>query len=259
MNDQEAASPAGDRDFSCSFVAGETVFEDGQDGAEMYIIQTGEVEIFKVTAGESHQLALLEEGDFFGEMAILENLPRTAGARAVTDCALVRIDRSTFDQLVKHDPEIAIRMLRKLSFRLRQAGPSLIDSVAEAPISPLEPQEKTPLVPRGASPGKPRLVSTDPELEAPLSPSGMTTIGRFDSSTGIHPTIDLKPLDHDRSTSRRHAVIEQRRNVFVVRDEVGAANGTFVNGSRLTPGVEVEINHGDILSFGLVGLKFRTD
>lgn len=259
MNDQASTPPSEDRDFSCSFVTGETVFEEGQDGAEMYIIQTGEVEIFKMTNGESHRLALLEEGDFFGEMAILENLPRTAGARAVTDCALVRIDRSTFDQLVKHDPEIAIRMLRKLSYRLRQAGPSLIDTIAEAPVSSLEPQEKAPLVPQGGSQGQPRLVSTDPELEAPLSPSGTTTIGRFDSSTGIHPTIDLKPLDHDRSTSRRHAVIEQRQGSFVVRDEVGAANGTFVNGARMTPGAEVEITHGDVLNFGLVRLEFRTD
>jgi pSer/pThr/pTyr-binding forkhead associated (FHA) protein len=150
-------------------------------------------------------------------------------------------------------------MLRKLSHRLRQAGPTLIDTVAEAPVAPLEGHEQAPLVPQGDSPGKPRLVSARPELEAPLSDSGTTTIGRFDSSTGLHPTIDLKPLDHDRSTSRRHAVIEQRQGTFVVRDEVGAANGTYVNGERLKPGVEHEIKHGDVLHFGLVGMEFRTD
>jgi len=134
MNDAKTAPPTDDNDFSCSYSAGDTVFEEGQDGAEMFIIQAGEVEILKDTDGNSHRLALLEEGDFFGEMAILESLPRTATARAVTDCALVRVDRNTFDQLVRHDPEIAIRMLRKLSFRLRQAGPTLIDSIAEAPV-----------------------------------------------------------------------------------------------------------------------------
>jgi pSer/pThr/pTyr-binding forkhead associated (FHA) protein len=257
MSDEAAAPPIGESDFSCSFSAGQTVFEEGQDGAEMYIIQTGEVEIFKESDG--HRLALLEEGDFFGEMAILENLPRTAGARAVTDCALVRIDRGTFDQLVKNDPEIAIRMLRKLSYRLRQAGPTLIDSIAEAPVAITEAQGDSPLVPQGTSVGKPRLISAEPGYEVPLSDSGTTTIGRFDSSTGIHPNIDLKPLDHDRSTSRRHAVIETKQGSFFVRDEVGAANGTFVNGTRLAPGVEFEISHGDTLQFGLVAFEFRTD
>ena len=259
MNDAKTAQPTDNSDFSCSYGAGDTVFEEGQDGAEMFIIQAGEVEILKDTDGDSCRLALLEEGDFFGEMAILESLPRTATARAVTDCALVRIDRNTFDQLVKHDPEIAIRMLRKLSFRLRQAGPTLIDSVAEAPVDSPEIQTGTPLAPEGASSGEPRLVGTDPRLEAPLSPSGTTTIGRFDSATGIHPTIDLKPLDHDRSTSRRHAVIEKRQGSFFIRDEVGAANGTFVNSARLQPGVPVEISNGDALQFGLVCLEFRTD
>lgn len=259
MNDAKTPPPVDDNEFSCTFSAGQTVFEEGQEGAEMFIIQEGEVEILKISTGGSTQLALLEEGDFFGEMAILESLPRTATARAVTDCALVRIDRHTFDQLVKHDPEIAIRMLRKLSFRLRQAGPTLIDSVAEAPVDTPEIEEDQQLAQQGTITGKPRLVGADFKLEAPLSATGTTTIGRFDSATGIHPTIDLKPMDHDRSTSRRHAVIEQRKNSFFVRDEIGAANGTYVNGTRLKPGIEMEISNGDALQFGLVCLEFRTD
>ncbi len=259
MTESKTAQPIGENEFSCTFNAGDRVFEEGQTGNEMFIIQTGKVEILAEADGEEHRLALLEEGDFFGEMAILEDLPRTAAARAVTDCALVRIDRGTFDQLVKNDPEIAIRMLRKLSFRLREAGPTLLDGVAEAPVQQREVQERVDLKPRGAVTGRPRLVCPDTDVEVPLSPSGITTIGRFDSSTGIHPAIDLKPLDHKRSTSRRHAVIEEREGVFFVRDEVGAANGTFVNGARLEPGASVEIVHGDTLHFGLVKMEFHVD
>ncbi len=259
MNDETSAPSLEGSDFSRTFNAGDTIFSEGQDGAEMYIIQSGEVEILKQTDGDSVRLALLEEGDFFGEMAILEDLPRTASARAVSDCALVRIDRGTFDQLVKHDPEIDIRMLRKLSFRLRQAGPTLIDSVVEAPIQSVDQDTGKNLVPEGAGTGKPRLVSPESGLEVELAPDGTTTIGRYDAGTGIHPTIDLKALDHQRSTSRRHAVIDRRGSGFVVRDEVGAANGTFVNGVRLKPGDEVDISHGDALQFGLVKLIFRTD
>ncbi len=259
MTESRTAQPIGENEFSCTFTAGDRVFEEGQPGNEMFIIQTGQVEILIKIDGEEHRLTLLEEGDFFGEMAILEDLPRTAAARAATDCTLVRIDRGTFDQLVKNDPEIAIRMLRKLSFRLREAGPTLLDGVAEAPVQQREVQERAELAPRGAVTGKPRLVCPDTDMEAPLSSSGITTIGRFDSSTGLHPTIDLKPLDHKRSTSRRHAVIEEREGVFFVRDEVGAANGTFVNGARLEPGASVEIVHEDTLHFGLVKMEFRVD
>jgi hypothetical protein len=259
MTDDSSAPSLDSTDFSCTFTAGETVFSEGQAGAEMYIIHSGEVEILKQTDGEKIRLALLEEGDFFGEMAILEDLPRTASARAATDCTLVRIDRGTFDQLVRHDPEIAIRMLRKLSFRLRQAGPNIIDSVAEAPVQGPDVRAGAPLVPEGSGSGKPRLVSPESGLEVELAGEGTTTIGRYDSGTGIHPTVDLKPLDHQRSTSRRHAVIDSRGGRFVIRDEVGAANGTFVNGTRLKPGQEVEISHGDELHFGLVRLDFRTD
>jgi hypothetical protein len=259
MTDAGTPQPIGEKEFSCAFNPGDRVFEEGQSGDEMFIIQTGQVEILMEAEGEEHRLTLLEEGDFFGEMAILEDLPRTASARAVTACTLVRIDRGTFDQLVKHDPEIAIRMLRKLSFRLRQAGPTLIDGVAEAPVQQLGAAENIILKPKGNAPGRPRLVSQDTDVEAPLLNSGLTTIGRFDSSTGIHPAIDLQPLDPNRSTSRRHAVIEEQQGTFFVRDEVGAANGTFVNGSRLKPGVAIEIVPGDALQFGLVKMEFRVD
>jgi CRP-like cAMP-binding protein len=256
MTDTETQTQLDDADFSYPVPAGERVFEEGETGAEMFIIQSGEVEILKTGDNQEHRLALLEEGDFFGEMAILENMPRTASARAVTDCQLVRIDRSTFDQLVRNDPEIAIRMLRKLSHRLRQAGPALIDEHVEAPLS-LE-AESLPTTSR-LKPSTPRLMCQDPKIEVPLDESGTTTIGRYDSSTGIHPVVDLKPLDVHRSTSRRHAVIELRDGAFFLRDEVGSANGTFVNGNRLERGCEVRISHGDALQFGLVEMVFLNE
>jgi hypothetical protein len=256
MTDTETPQQLDDAEFSCSVAAGSQVFAEGDTGSEMYIIQSGEIEILKEGDGQEHRLAVLEEGDFFGEMAILENMPRTASARAITDCHLVRIDRSTFDQLVRNDPEIAIRMLRKLSFRLRQAGPALIDEPVEAPLKLADAVGTTT---RSAAPGGPRLRCLDPLMEIPLDESGTTTIGRFDSATGIHPTVDLKPLDHHRSTSRRHAVIESAGGVHHIRDEVGSANGTFVNGVRLDAGSKVRISHGDALQFGLVEMVFLID
>src|SRR4051795_5597703 len=77
------------KDSSQIFAAGDTIFTQGDLGTEMFIIQEGEVNIVKHIAGESHVLSKLEKGDFFGEMAVLESVPRTADAVAVTDVRVV--------------------------------------------------------------------------------------------------------------------------------------------------------------------------
>ena len=96
------------------FSEGEYIFERGDLGTEMYVIREGRVEILN-TRIDSQPMAVLERGDFFGEMAILEGAPRTASARAAVDSKLVRIDEATFSRLLRNDPEVAVRIMRKLS------------------------------------------------------------------------------------------------------------------------------------------------
>ena len=106
--------------FLVKFEPGQTIFEQGLKGAEMFVIQDGQVEILRRDGPTERRLTLLEAGDFFGEMSVLEDLPRSATARAVTASKLLPIDASTFDQMLREHPEIAVRMMRKLSRRLRQ-------------------------------------------------------------------------------------------------------------------------------------------
>jgi len=252
-------SKGGEGEFVVTFSAGRFIFREGEPGGEMYIIQTGEVEIVKVVQGEPHRLAILEEGDFFGEMAILEDLPRTAAARAHTDCALLQIDESTFDQLIRHNPEISIRMLRKLCHRLRATNPVLLEADGVGSIEPADTAEepiKTPEAPKTASTF--RLVHGLTGTEFPLADGEESTIGRFDPVTGLTPTINLRPIDVQRSCSRRHARILTRGNQAFVREEIATANGTFVNGVRLKTGKEIEIHDGDEVRFGKLDLVFRT-
>ena len=108
------------RGYALEFKAGEYVFREGELGLEMYIINEGKVEILNHVGDEEQILAVLEKGDFFGEMSVLEDLPRAATARAATDVRLLQINGSTFDQLLQGNPEIAVRMMRKLSRRLRE-------------------------------------------------------------------------------------------------------------------------------------------
>jgi len=240
--------------------AGAFLFREGDLGTEMFILQEGQVEILKSVGGVDEQLAVLDKGDFFGEMSLLEDLPRTASARAVTDCKVIRINGATFDQMLRTKPEIAVRIMRKLSRRLRQTDQMLREALGapdpgsgalQAPEMPV--QEKPP-APSTMAPQKLVHVSG---MEMHLSTSSETLVGRRDPVTGIHPDVDLTPVDTQRSTSRRHAKIYRRGGKFFACEEIGTMNGTFVNGERVETGVPVEIKPGDEVQFGLVKLVFR--
>jgi hypothetical protein len=224
----------------------------------MFILQEGQVEILKTLQGVDEQLAVLEKGDFFGEMSLLEDLPRTASARAVVDCKLIRINGATFDQMLRSKPEIAVRIMRKLSRRLRQTDQMLREALGAGSEGMAAPEMPAP-DPLAAAPAGPQKLLHPSGMEFHLAISSETLVGRRDPVTGIHPDVDLTPIDTQRSTSRRHAKIYRRGPKFFVCEEIGTMNGTFVNGERVHTGVPVEIRPGDEVQFGLVKLSFRAE
>lgn len=256
-NGEQRDRAAGSPNFTVRYPAGAYVFRQNEPGDAMFIIQAGEVAILRAVHGREQRLAVLEEGDFFGEMAVLEDMPRVASARAESDCTLLRIDASTFDQMARHNPEIPVRMLRKLSARLREVSSSADLENVPAPTGTLRTVAPTAAEPAKA-PGRVHLVHPDSGVELPLVAEGESFIGRVDPSTGFNPTVELKPYDPQRSTSRRHARIVFRDGSYLVREEIGVANGTFVNGERIATGVEVALADGDEIKFGLVRMRFRT-
>ncbi len=86
---------------------------------------------------------------------------------------------------------------------------------------------------------------------------GRAAIGRFDPVTSLKPEVDLSTLDLNRSVSRHHARVDLEGGVYSVTEEVGALNGTFVNGNRLVSGKSSRIKDGDSVSLGMVKLTFR--
>lgn len=247
-------------DFVVELPAGAHVFDEGDLGTEMYIIQEGRIEIFKRIEGRESRLAVLEKGDFFGEMSVLEDLPRTATARTVEHSRLLQINGSTFDQMLRSHPEIAVRMMRKLSRRLRETdallerllGQRAPERALEAPAAPLPHPETARAVTQV-------LTHRESGQVFPLSAGAETLIGRQDPVTGIDPDVDLTEVDSHRSTSRRHARIDRRGARFFLTEEIGTTNGTFVNGRRLATGVPTELQPGDEVQFGLVRMSFRVD
>ena len=106
--------------------AGTILFHDGERGETMYVLQSGRVRVFKEVAGEQKTLALLGPGEFFGEMAILNDKPRTASAEVIEDARVLIINAQTFGSMVVQNAEIAVRLIRRLARRLDNAN-ELID------------------------------------------------------------------------------------------------------------------------------------
>jgi CRP-like cAMP-binding protein len=244
------------KESSASYAAGDLIFSQGDLGTEMFIIVEGEVEIIKHINDESHVLSHLEKGDFFGEMALLENVPRTADAVAKTDVKAILINGSRFDDMLKKNPEIAVRIIRKYSKRLREANTlleRLVGREVDADQAGIDAQRSTPGEKPGA--GRYRLVDVATGTSFFLSTADETTIGRADPVTGILPDIDLTPVDTNRSVSRRHAKIIHSKDGYHVLEEVGTVNGTYVNDQRIPTGVPVALHGGDQIKIGLIAMK----
>jgi CRP/FNR family transcriptional regulator len=97
---------------------GEILFREGDPGDKMYLIKSGSIKITKAGGDVEKTLAYLKEGDFFGEMAIIDESPRSATATAVEESRLVIIDREAFRNQVKKSPLIEY-ILETLTRRLR--------------------------------------------------------------------------------------------------------------------------------------------
>ena len=94
------------------------IFSECQRGAEMFIIQEGKVKITKVVNGEEVTLAVLKKGDMFGEMALIENKPRSASAVADEECRLMTVNRKNFDQMVSTQSQLITKLTTTLAERL---------------------------------------------------------------------------------------------------------------------------------------------
>ena len=108
--------------FGRKIPPGTVLFNEGDRGEEMYILQSGRVKISKRIRGVEKTLATLEKGEFFGEMAILNDKPRSASAETIEECEMLMIDRKTFDALIRGNAEIAVRFIKRLADRLRETN-----------------------------------------------------------------------------------------------------------------------------------------
>lgn len=99
---------------------GATIFDKGDPGTALFAVHTGTVKINVPSAdGREAVFNLIREGEIFGEIALLDGQPRTAGAVAMSDCELMVIERRDFIAFVHQHPEVALKLIEVLCARLR--------------------------------------------------------------------------------------------------------------------------------------------
>lgn len=126
LNDEELAKLAEfceDRQMA----EGMTVFIENMPGESLFLIRKGSIRISKMFAeGDEKTLAVLGPEDVFGEMAVLDGLPRSATARVAADAELISLKKKDYESLCKCDPELALRLImnvvRVFSRRIRETN-----------------------------------------------------------------------------------------------------------------------------------------
>jgi CRP/FNR family cyclic AMP-dependent transcriptional regulator len=103
-----------------SYDAGAVIFSYGDPGDSLYVIRKGEVEVFfKDDTGERIVLETARAGDFFGELSLLDNGPRTASVVVTRELEALRVDRGDLDHLLKLHPESALELMTAMGKRMR--------------------------------------------------------------------------------------------------------------------------------------------
>ncbi|MEW6685472.1 MAG: cyclic nucleotide-binding domain-containing protein [Candidatus Edwardsbacteria bacterium] len=113
------------------YLAKETpLFFEGDEGSELYIIISGKIKISKrIPGGPDQILATLSAGDYLGEMALIDDFPRSATATVQEDCLLLSLQKEDFDSLLSAEPLLSLKLYKAftktLSTRLRETNKKL--------------------------------------------------------------------------------------------------------------------------------------
>ena len=117
--------------FGKDFPKGTVLFREGELGRDMFIIQKGKVRIRKRVGTAEKVLAELGDGEFFGEMALLMGMDRSATVEVMEDSKILVVTPETFESLLKSNIDIALKMLKKMASRLRALNEHLETAIVE--------------------------------------------------------------------------------------------------------------------------------
>jgi len=107
------------------YADGQVIVREGDIGDTMFVVQEGRVEVTHFTSDGEQRLAVLEVGDFFGEMAVFDQDARSATVRAYGDARVLTVDRKTLLRRIQEDPLMAVHLLRTMCHRIRELNAAL--------------------------------------------------------------------------------------------------------------------------------------
>ncbi len=108
------------KDFGRAYPAGGIIFKENDPGHLVYIIQSGRIEIRKAVGDRQKVLAQLGRGDFFGEMALISDRPRSSTATAMEESRLLALKADTFFRILRTNYDITVRIIEQLAARLAE-------------------------------------------------------------------------------------------------------------------------------------------
>lgn len=123
-----------------SFPTGTKIVELGESGDSLFLVVEGQVRVLYPSRSTDFELARLGPGDFFGEMALLNDKPRSATVQAVDKVTLLALQKFDFQKAIEGSPDVALRLLETLSIRIRNADEqisSLSDKAMRDPLTGL--------------------------------------------------------------------------------------------------------------------------
>lgn len=115
---------------------GEVLFRKGDSGSSMYVIEEGSIEITVPVTNQKKEMrvSVMHEGEFLGELSLIDGLPRTATARALEPCRLLEMHREDFVRFLMERPAVAISMVSVIGSRLRETD-ELVTSLASKNVN----------------------------------------------------------------------------------------------------------------------------
>lgn len=123
-NPTDPTEPATDRlhaRFGQRFEPGDVLFREGEPAASAYLLEEGRVRLLKKVRGAERSLMVLKPGDLFGESALLSGTSRTSTAIALSPGLALALDQGTLQSMIEHNSAVALRMVKQLVMRLRDA------------------------------------------------------------------------------------------------------------------------------------------
>jgi CRP/FNR family transcriptional regulator, cyclic AMP receptor protein len=211
------------------FEARDVIYHEGDPGDAVFVIQDGSVEVLRDIAGSELRLAILDKGEIFGEMGVINEQPRSTTVRAVAKTSLVAIPKDDFLKIFSKEKPMALRILRLLCGRILRADNQLVS------------QKLYSDAPRQADVAHMQLLPASSLVESQIGPEGVSVdrlpynVGRdLDNSRASGADVDGLKIEHADVVhmSSLHFVIEADRGRLRLRD-LHSNLGTLVNGRRI--------------------------